>query len=69
LKTNLGPDHLILAYLDDVYILSSSPDSLQQIQAFFETRQPSIQLNMAKSSIRLLEDIRNQEIHVLGSDP
>jgi hypothetical protein len=37
----LGPDRLILAYLDDIYILSPDDKALEQTLAFFDERQPS----------------------------
>jgi hypothetical protein len=40
LASTLGPDGLILAYLDDIYILSSYELALEQTQAFFEEEQP-----------------------------
>jgi hypothetical protein len=42
LATTLGPQRLILAYLDDIYILSNDPKALEGVQAFFSPRQPSI---------------------------
>jgi hypothetical protein len=50
LSTTLGPHRLILDYLDDIYILSTDTDALEDVQAFFSARQPSIQLNMAKDN-------------------
>jgi hypothetical protein len=49
LASTLGPDRLILAYLDDIYILSNDLNAREDVQAFLVTRQPSIHLNMAKS--------------------
>jgi hypothetical protein len=49
LSTTLGPQRLILTYLDDIYILSKDPNALEDVQDFLSARQPSIQLNMAKS--------------------
>src|SRR6478609_1178418 len=43
LASTLGPDLLILSYLDDIYILSNDPNAREDVQAFFATRQPSIQ--------------------------
>jgi hypothetical protein len=54
LATTLGPQRLILAYLDVIYILSNDPSALEDVQAFFSARQPSIQLNMAKSKTAAL---------------
>jgi hypothetical protein len=45
---------LALANLDDIYIVSNDPNALEDVQAFFSARQPSIQLNMAKSKTTAL---------------
>jgi hypothetical protein len=58
LASTLGPDRLILAYLDDVYIISPDDLSLEQTLTFFDVRQPSIRLNPAKCKMLALEDIR-----------
>ncbi|GFZ50356.1 hypothetical protein JCM24511_08113 [Saitozyma sp. JCM 24511] len=64
LAANLGPDRLILAYLDDIYILS--PDSaLEQTLAFFDERQPSIRLNPTKCKMLALEDVRTDSLRML----
>jgi uncharacterized protein YfaA (DUF2138 family) len=47
LASALGPYRLILAYLDDIYILSPDDQVLEQTLAFFDERQPSIRLNPA----------------------
>jgi hypothetical protein len=49
LTTKLGPQRLILAYIDDIYILSNDPNALEDVQAFFSACQPSIQLKRRKS--------------------
>jgi hypothetical protein len=48
LASTFGPDRLILAYLDDIYILSPDDLALEQTLVFFGERQPSIQRNPAK---------------------
>lgn len=67
LSTSLGPHRLILAYLDDIYILSNDPNALEDVQAFFSARQPSIQLNMAKSKTTTLQEARETGLQLLGS--
>jgi hypothetical protein len=67
LATTLGPERLILAYLDDIYILSNDPNALEDVQASFASRQPSIQLNMAKSKTTALQVAREQGMQLLGS--
>jgi hypothetical protein len=67
LVSTLGPERLILAYLDEIYILSNDPNALEDVQAFFATRQPSIQLTMAKSRAVTLQDARERGMQLLGS--
>jgi hypothetical protein len=67
LATVLGPECLILAYLDDIYILSLDANIFEKVHAFFDDRQPSIQLNMAKSKTTSLEDVRERGLELLGS--
>jgi hypothetical protein len=67
LATTLGPDRLILAYLDDIYILSPDDLTLEQTLAFFEDRQPSIRLNPAKCKMLALEDIGTNGLRMLGT--
>jgi hypothetical protein len=58
LASTLGPERLILAYLDDIYILSNDPNALEDVQAIFAAPQPSIQLNMARSKTTALQEAR-----------
>ncbi|RYE04158.1 MAG: hypothetical protein EOP33_09280, partial [Rickettsiaceae bacterium] len=67
LSHHLGPSRLVLAYLDDVYILSNDEDTLGTVRAFFEHSPSSLQLNLSKSKSYKVEDIRNQGLEVLGS--
>jgi hypothetical protein len=67
LSHHLGPSRLVLAYLDDVYILSNDEDTLGTVQAFFEHSPSSLQLNLSKSKSYKVEDIRNRGLEVLGS--
>jgi hypothetical protein len=67
LAHHLGPSRLVLAYLDDVYILSNDRDTLGTVQAFFHSSPSSLQLNMTKSKSYQVEDIRRDGIEVLGS--
>jgi hypothetical protein len=66
-STTLGPHRLILAYLDDIYILSNDPNALEDVQALFSAPQPSIQLNMAKSKTTALQEAKETGLQVLGS--
>src|SRR5689334_6856502 len=63
----LGPERLILAYLDDIYILSPDDLALEQTLAFFDERQPSIRLKPAKCKMLALEDIRTDGLEILGT--
>jgi hypothetical protein len=67
LATSLGPDCTVLAYLDDIYILSNSDDTLSDTHNFFSERDTTLQLNMAKSSITDLNTIRDHGLKVLGT--
>jgi len=46
----LGPDRLLLAYLDDVYVLSPDDQAFSEVQDFFDGRGSSLQLNIANST-------------------
>jgi hypothetical protein len=43
----LGPDRLLLAYLDDIYVLSPDDQAFSEVQDFFDGRGSSLQLNVA----------------------
>jgi hypothetical protein len=57
----------ILAYLDDIYILSRDELELEQTLAFFDERHPSIRLNPAKCKSLALEDIHTDSPRMLGT--
>jgi hypothetical protein len=67
LASPLGPDGLILAYLDDIYIFSPDEVDLEQTLAFFGERQPSIRLNPAKCKSLALEDNHTDGLRMLGT--
>jgi hypothetical protein len=57
----LGPERLLLAYLDDIYIMRNDANALEDVQSFFSTREPSIQFNnMAHSKIIALQEARQR---------
>ncbi|RSH85331.1 hypothetical protein EHS25_004727 [Saitozyma podzolica] len=58
LASTLGPDRLIVAYLDGIYILSPDDPVLEQMLAFSCERQPSIRLDPAKCKMLALGDIQ-----------
>jgi hypothetical protein len=45
LSTTLGPHRLILAYLEDIYILSNDPNALEDVQAFFSALSANLPSN------------------------
>ena len=67
LSAHLGPHRLILAYLDDVYILSHDSQVLADVSSFFDNQAASLQLNLAKSSTHTIQDITQSGLKVLGS--
>ena len=67
LSAHLGPHRLILAYLDDVYILAHDSQVLADVSSFFDNQAASLQLNLAKSSTHTIQDITQSGLKVLGS--
>lgn len=55
LQTFLGPDHIIMAYLDDVYVLGPGPDILATVNDFFSSQTTGLALNLAKCSVHSLD--------------
>lgn len=67
LQDMLGPTYLVLAYLDDIFILAPSPDRFNDVLAHF-TREPCpVRLNPDKCKIFDLRDIANNPVTLLGS--
>lgn len=67
LQAVLGPKHHIVAYLDDITIVSEEEDALPLVRAFFEERDTSLGLNTSKSRSFELESVRQEGLQVLGS--
>jgi hypothetical protein len=67
LSLRLGPDCVVLAYLDDVYILSKSDETLDEVQDFFTVLNSSLELNREKSFITSVETIKRDGFDMLGS--
>lgn len=65
LQELLGPDHLVLAYLDDIFVLAPSPDSLPQVIGHFADA--PVQLNAAKCKVYDLGRVDEEPIHILGT--
>jgi hypothetical protein len=67
LASTLGPERLILAYLDDIYILSNDPNALEDVQAPSQLANLLYKLNMAKSKTAALQEARGTGLQLLGS--
>ena len=68
LQDRLGPDHLVMAYLDDVVILSKSGAETVQVAAAVAAQEaPGLCLNIDKSSCTPLEAIRQTGTDLLGT--
>ena len=68
LQEHLGPDVKVMAYLDDIYILSKSHNTLTVAADFLRPYESSgIQLNRDKSKTIPLDHIRHHGIEILGS--
>ena len=67
LQQKLGPDHLVLSYVDNIYILSAEHiDPVPMAQEHLE-QTPCLKLNLAKTRSRSFPDIRAHGIDILGS--
>ena len=67
LQAFLGPDRVVFAYLDDIYILSASTDPLPQVHEFFVDKNASIRLNASKCMSMDFAEIREKGLKILGS--
>jgi hypothetical protein len=67
LQDMLGPTYLVLAYLDDIFILAPNGDRLIDILAHFEREQCPVRLNPAKCRTYDLSKIADEPIKILGS--
>lgn len=65
LQATLGPDHLVLAYLDDIFILAPSAESLPLALNHFEDA--PVQLNPAKCKVYDLRNLDNKPVYILGT--
>jgi len=64
---HLGPDHLVVAYLDDTYALSKGEGTLVNIRDWWEERGSSVRLNAGKSVEVGLDAVRDGGMKVLGT--
>jgi hypothetical protein len=67
---SLSPDYpppIILAYLDDIVILTNDPITIDHVTNFLSSRRSSLSLNRPKSTIDDVDDIRRSGITLLGT--
>jgi hypothetical protein len=69
LSATLNHDAVVLAYLDDVYVLSNSYDTQGEVFDFFGAgnNHTSLELNILKTSIVSFDEIRVTGLPILGS--
>ena len=67
LEQHLGPGHAMLAYLDDVYILSEEPGALDSAAAFLDGNGAGLSLNLAKCHETPLAIVAQDGLEVLGT--
>jgi hypothetical protein len=58
---------LILAYLDDIVLLTNDPLTIQRTSSFLTYTRSSLSLNVDKSTIDSFDSIRNNGINLLGT--
>ena len=67
LQAHLGDGHLLLAYLDDVYVLSVEPGALDSVAAFLDGNDAGLALNLAKCAETPLGVVAQDGLEVLGT--
>jgi len=67
LQQHLGPGHAVLAYLDDVYILSEEAGALVTASAFLRENDAGLCLNMSKCTESSLVSVSQGGLEVLGT--
>jgi len=67
LMVHLGDDRLVLAYLDDIYVLSKDSTALADTYSFFEKETTSLELNKRKCASVSFEDIKRNGFKLLGT--
>ena len=67
LTQHLGPDRLVIAYLDDMYILSTNNTALGDCLDFFDKEDASLKLNRRKCTTVDLDTIKRDGFKLLGT--
>ena len=67
LSQQLGPDCLVVAYLDDIYILSTNDSALPECLDFFDAENSSLKLNKRKCCTVSLDSIKQDGYKLLGT--
>jgi hypothetical protein len=67
LQNMLGPTYLVLAYLDDIFILAPHEHRFKDVLAHFTRPACPVRLNPAKCKVFDLRDVAQTPISVLGS--
>ena len=68
LKAALGPEHLVLAYLDDVFILSKAEGDVVQVAEHVAAESGNgLRLNVAKSHVYTREQLASGGMPILGT--
>lgn len=67
LQESLGSDCIVVAYLDDTYILSRFEDPMPKVTEFFSRPDSSLELNLSKCKTLGMEEIRKDGFALLGT--
>ena len=67
LEAYLGPNRKVVAYLDDIFILSTDDKALGDAQKFFEEWTDTLQLNASKCKTFSFEEIEQNGCTLLGT--
>jgi hypothetical protein len=64
---HLGPNRLVIAYLDDIYILSLDDSALAECLDFFDKENSSLKLNKRKCTTISLAKVKEDGFKLLGT--
>ena len=67
LQAHLGESHTVLAYLDDIYVLSTEAGALESVVGFLDGNEAGLSLNVAKCHESSLESVAANGLEVLGT--